>query len=400
VAWSATHYSGWDSAGSKGILRPFRPSDFKGIRVTFSIALLAVALVLALLGWLLRGRRAWAVTCVNLAAVVGALALFETYLAHQQAEGDGTRMEGTIVAGLTHRDDVLGYAPNRNAKVTARKLYGDQVIYDVAYTIDAHGLRVTAPPEASAKECVVFFGDSITFGEGVGDRENFPFLVSLATAGRYAIYNFGFPGYGPHQMLANLQSGRVGRIVQCAPRYFVYLCIPDHAARVSGQDSWDAHGPRFRLLPDGSVVQQGHFDDPDPAHNWLTARLRMVLASSLIWQRFFGRPYRIDAPDIALLDGVIRQSARVAHERFPGSEFRVILWDGGDDEKVRLIEQGLSGSNIRLSRMTDAVPDFYHPPDRYLLSRHDGHPNAAWHRIMADYLSRELLREPPAAGEK
>ena len=371
--------------------------------MTFSIALLAVALALVLLGWLLAGRHraASAVICVNLAAVIGALALFESYLAHQQAEADGTRMEGTIVDGFTHPDDVLGYAPNKNARVTARKLYGDSVIYDVAYTTDAHGLRVTAPPEASVKECVVFFGDSITFGEGVSDTENFPFLVSQAAAGRYATYNFGFPGYGPHQMLANLQSGRVDRIVRCSPGYFVYLCIPDHAARVAGHDSWDTHGPRFRLLPDGSVVQQGHFDDPDPAAGgWLAAHLQMALADSLIWQKFFGRPYRIDAPDIALLDGVIRQSARVAHERFPGSVFRVILWDGGDNEKMRLIEQGLAGSDVRLSRMTDAVPDFYHPPDRYLLSRYDRHPNAAWHRIMADYVSRELLHEPPAGREK
>jgi hypothetical protein len=397
----SARFSRWDFAPEAGILRRARPPLTRGTRVTFSIALFVVALVLVLLGWLLRRNRLWAIACANLAAIVGALALFETYVDYQQAEGDGTRLEGSITNGFTHADDVLGYAPNANAKVTARKLYGESVIYDVTYTTDAHGLRVTAPPAASAKECVVFFGDSITFGEGVPDTETFPYLVSQKAAERYATYNFGFSGYGAHQMLAALQSGRLDRVVQCMPKYIVYLCIPDHAARVAGLDSWDRHGPRFRLQPDRSVMQQGHFDDPDPASgSWAAAWAQKALASSLIWQKFFSRPYKIDAQDIALLDGVILEAARLAQERLPGSKFDVILWDGGNDEQVRLIEQGLAESNVHLSHMTDAVTDFYTRSDRYILSTHDRHPNATWHRMMADYIFRELLHETPAVPSK
>ena len=366
--------------------------------MTFSIVLLIVALGLVVLAWILRRGRTWAFICVNLAAVVGALTLFEFYLEHQQAEGDGTRLEGSIADGFTHRDDVLGYAPRANARVTARKLYGDSPIYDVVYTTNAEGLRITAAPAAPAKECIVFFGDSITFGEGVGDEQNFPFLVSQRVADRYATYNFGFSGYGPHQMLAALQSGRIGQTVRCTPRYFIYLGIPDHAARAAGLDPWDTHGPRFRLQPDGSVVQQGNFDDPDPrAGGWIGAWAGKALASSAIWQKFFGRPYRIDAQDIALLDGIVRQSARVAQERFPGSVFDMVLWNGGNDDEVRLIEKGLAGSDVRVSHMTDAVPDFYDRSDKYILSAHDRHPNAIWHRMMAEYIARHLLKEPPAA---
>lgn len=386
-----------DSGLGKGILRrasPPCPSP-EGTRVTFSIALLVVALGLVLLAWILRQRRPWAFVCVNLAAVVGALTLFEFYLEQQQVEGDGTRLEGSITDGFTHRDDVLGYAPKANAHVTARKLYGNSPIYDVVYTTNANGLRVTAAPAAVAKKCIVFFGDSITFGEGVGDTRNFPYLVSQKVADRYVTYNFGFSGYGAHQMLAALQSGRVGQTVQCTPKYFIYLGIPDHAARAAGLDPWDAHGPRFRLQPDGTVVQQGHFDDPDPrTGGWLAAWAGKALASSVIWQKFFGRPYRIDAQDIALLDGIVRQSARVAQERFPGSVFDMVLWNGGNDDEVRRIEQGLAGSDVRVSHMTDAVPDFYDQSDRYILSTHDRHPNTTWHRMMADYISRHLLKEP------
>jgi hypothetical protein len=358
----------------------------------FSIALFALAAVLVLFGWSGRRRRGWTSICISAAAVVSAVALFDIYLGHRQAEGDGTRMEGSIVNGFTHRDDLLGYAPYPNVRVTAKKLYGDSVIYDVAYTTDRHGLRITAPAAADIRECVVFFGDSITFGEGVQDRENFPYLVSERLADRFATYNFGFRGYGPHQMLAMLRSDRIGKIIDCRPRYLFYLCIPDHAARVAGRYDWDRHGPRFVLRSDGTVEQRGHFDDPRPVLGVpATAWIRDLLRTSALWQRFFGSGRGIEPADISLLVAVIDRSAQVVQERFPGAVFEVIMWDGGDKQEAQEIERGLRDDHIRERRMTDIVPDFYVHSDKYVLSPHDLHPNPAFDRRMADFISGEVL---------
>jgi hypothetical protein len=54
--------------------------------VTFAVALVVVAPVHVLLGWILSWRQAWAMAFANLAAMVGALALFEVYLGHWQPE--------------------------------------------------------------------------------------------------------------------------------------------------------------------------------------------------------------------------------------------------------------------------------------------------------------------------
>jgi hypothetical protein len=54
--------------------------------VTFPVALVVVALVLVLLGWILRWPQVWAMAFANLAAIVGALALFEVYLGYWQPE--------------------------------------------------------------------------------------------------------------------------------------------------------------------------------------------------------------------------------------------------------------------------------------------------------------------------
>ena len=81
-------------------------------------------------------------------------------------------MEGTIVEGYTHPDDMLGYAPDPGKRVTARKLHGNTALYDVTYTIGTDGLRVTpSAPGTPVARCVIFFGDSVTFGEGVNDDE-------------------------------------------------------------------------------------------------------------------------------------------------------------------------------------------------------------------------------------
>ena len=209
-------------------------------------------------------RTGLSVLMVNIAAVLLALAIFEGYIGIVQIRGDGTRMAGTINDGFTHADDMLGYAPDRDARVTARKYYGETLLYDVVYTIDGQGLRIAPPVDKTAPKsgCLVFFGDSNTFGEGVHDAQTFPYRVGVKTNGRYLVRNFAFSGYGPHQMLAELQSGLFDQRTNCKPTHFFYLAIPEHVARVAGLTSWDRHGPRFILTASGDVVRAGNFDDP------------------------------------------------------------------------------------------------------------------------------------------
>ncbi|SKA30211.1 hypothetical protein SAMN02745126_04908 [Enhydrobacter aerosaccus] len=367
--------------------------------MTFPIAFFSIAGAFAVLSWPFRRRPLGAAVLVNLAAIFVALGLAEAYLDRQEAAGDGTRLEGSIVNGFTRPDDLLGYAPEPNASVTARKLFGDTVLYDVTYTTNAHGLRITADALPDARACVVFFGDSITFGEGVRDNEDFPYVVSRAVGDRYKTYNFAFSGYGPHQMLANLDSGRVDRIVNCMPKYFYYLAIPDHAARVAGIYSWDRHGPRYELAPDGSVVQRGHFDDPEPqAAKSAVGWVEELLSASTIGRRLLARPAPPEPVDLSLLVGVVTQAARQARDRFPDSVFEVILWDVGDPAQVQAIEQGFRQAGLHVRLMTSLVPDFRQHPEDYVLSEHDRHPNKAFHRLIGEQIAREVLAGEPVRG--
>jgi len=367
-----------------------------GIRycpVAWSPVLLAIAALLGLAAW--RARREWAkLGMVWLAACFVAVAAFEGYLGHQERAGDGTRMEGTITAGFNERNDVLGYVPDKASRVTARKLYGDEVLYDVAYTIGADGLRVRPGPNGPGTPAtsVVFFGDSITFGEGVNDDEAFPYLVGRAGAENFVAYNFAFSGYGPHQMLAILQNGLIESRRVPRPTHFVYLAIVEHVARVAGLVRWDRHGPRYRLDAAGTPVRDGNFDDPKKWFGrWqLPASALAALDDLHTWRRFFGRSRDPDEADLELFISVVIESARLTRELYPGSAFHVILWDGRDDPRIEIIAQRLTAAGIPIERLTSVIPDFTADPSRYLLSPHDGHPNPLMHRRLAEHIIRTL----------
>jgi hypothetical protein len=121
------------------------------------------------------------------------------------------------------RHEILGYAPLPNTRPHHIKYYKDELIFDVVYTIDANGLR-KSPPYEPGKDpgSILFFGDSFTFGEGVKDEETLPYLTGVKARGNYHIYNFGFRGYGTHQMLSAIEHGMVENLVKEPPKFVIY----------------------------------------------------------------------------------------------------------------------------------------------------------------------------------
>lgn len=335
----------------------------------------------------------------NLAAVFFALAAFEAYLWWQDEAGDGTRRDGTVTRGFTAPHPDLGYAPVPGRRVSARKYHGDTLLYDVSYTIGPDGLRDTPGPD-QATVCVVFFGDSITFGEGVNDQETMPAFLAAATGGRAQARNFGFSGYGPHQMLAAIESGLLEKTVSCPPTHFVFLTIFTHVARSAGLASWDPHGPRYRL--DGGAVPRryGNFDSPPLAFSrWpVPAWAGWVLERSHAYQKFFGRGRAVTDADLELYLAIIARSRDLLAGRYPGSGFHVLLWaDERGDPRVPVIASRLAGMGVAVHPRSRAVPEMHRNPSAYELSPHDRHPNAEGHRLAAEYVARAILKLPPAA---
>ncbi len=202
-----------------------------------------------------------------------------------------------------------GYGPLSPSRTHVIKQFDGTVAYDVVYTIEANGLRLSPPESGRGRGCVLFMGCSNTFGEGVADDQTMPWQVGVKTGGDFAVRNFGFQGWGPHQMLAALESGNVERAARCEVTHIVYLALYWHALRSAGRVSWDLNGPRYVLEEKGELVRAGYFSVVPLRSPWpepILARLKR----SFLYQKYFAHrldPYSSQATpkDLDLLAAIV-----------------------------------------------------------------------------------------------
>lgn len=276
-------------------------------------------------------------------------------------------------------DEILGYSPLKGKIITAKKFYENQLLYDVTYTIGSDGLRITPPGKSHPdNECIVFFGGSFTFGQGVNDESVMPYIVGTLQDAK--VYNFGFNGYGPHQMLAAIEND----MVNCKPKLAVYQAAVFHIERSAGYVPWDRHGPRY-ILRDGDLLHDGHFDDRRHEISILNQ-----LKKSSIYEKHISR--RITEYDFQLFFSIVAVSRSKLAEKFPGIEFHVILWDPHPDGRFYLkVRNGFESLSIRFHLVSDMLPGCHENKAEYEISRYDNHPNSVAHRLIAEYVVKNII---------
>ena len=317
------------------------------------------------------------------------LAGFETYLLATRGSAPGHEFRGSYRDGGYFVDDaVLGYAPRPGITVNSTELVDGKPIYSVSYGIDEKGLRRVPQPTGRPSGSVVFFGCSVTFGEGLEDDETLPSLVAAALRDRYRVYNFGFHGYGPHQMLAAIESGRMEGIVEEPPVVVVYQALSHHIERAAGRTDWDRHGPRYRLREDGSVERAGFFNEERSpfaslAHRWLER--------ALVYRQLFGSERPMRKEDLALMVGIVLAARDQIHASHPDARFEVLLWGRQEDGRSRKIDEALRQAGVSVHRVREILPGYEEDPVRYQLSPFDQHPNAAAQQILSRYVVESIV---------
>ena len=91
----------------------------------------------------------------------------------------------------------------------------------------------------------MFFGCSFMFGHGVEDDQTLPYYFVQEARGTFEGFNFAGDGWGPHQMLREIETGFVRRVAG-TPELAIYEAIPDHLRRVAGRAPWE-DGPKYDL---------------------------------------------------------------------------------------------------------------------------------------------------------
>jgi hypothetical protein len=305
--------------------------------------------------------------------------------------------------GFWAHDEALGWAPTQGTKFHVFKSnpaglfhHPEGLLFDQTYTIGPDGLRI-APPwrKDDLAGTILFFGCSFTFGEGLKDDETLPYQVGMQSEGRYRTFNFAFEGYGPAQMLANIEDGRVRRTVDTPPRYAYYVMIPSHVWRVAGRVGWGNHAPRYELAADGTVHQTGHFEN----RKTLAQRLGLKrglgqLNKSAIWRMLSLPDLRINDDDIRLCLAVVRRSQELLEAQYPGLQFRVILWSNQDAPQQRYayekLRDGIRNMGIPLDLVENILPGYNVDRSPYMLGPSDHHPDALADRLLAHQILTEI----------
>lgn len=321
---------------------------------------------------------------IHLLAIFAACGLAEAYFAWADTPRGEDRRFRTEGPRVYRADETLGWALPADRSWPSAKYFGDELVYRVTYTTDSHGLRKSGPVRGPGDRCVLFFGGSVTFGEGVGDTETMPFRVGAQSG--FHVLNFGVGGYGPHQMLAALESGRVRQVVDCDARFAIYQGINDHVARAAGKRLWMQAGPRYRLDEAGVLRRDGSFGDEHSRPAGVAAQLE----KSGIYRRHFRGNPRLTEVDFDRYLAILRKARDELRSAFPELAFHVLHW--GTRYRERL--EPLRAEGIGVHFVDDVLPGYSENQAAYQLSRHDRHPSARTHALVADYVTREILRGP------
>lgn len=324
------------------------------------------------------------IVLLNLFVLVGGLAGVGWWR-RQQAIPIPSHIEGTVTQGFFESAPDVGYIPRANQQVTARRVSQGSIVYDVRYTIGADSFRIVpSPGEHVADACVPVFGDSFAFGEGIQDSETLPAQLVAAGGGRIAAYNFGIGGWGPHQLLGGLASGRFQRALSCRPTVALYTMVSGHLRRLAGRDDW-VEGPRFHFDADRQVVRDGTLKDgrfPRPD---------VLDEGYFSWRRLIGVRDSGTVGDVALAAAVFRESLGYLGRLNDRLRLHVLYLDSDFDVRFAELFARLAEQGIVLHRVEEMIPDFRDHRAEYEIGRVDGHFNARANRLIAKYVETRII---------
>jgi len=324
----------------------------------------------------------WGVTItVNLGAAVAAAFAFGAWQRFQSPQGAlNVPYKGD---GFYEVADDVGHIPRANAHMTARAEVEGRKVYEVVYTTGPDHFRIV--PEASENPgfCVWLFGGSFTFGDGMRDDQTYAAQIVNLSEGRVAAQNFGVGGWGPHQFLAGLQSGRFKRAARCKPTDAVFLMDPSVIWWPSGvSNPWDTKGPRYQLDADGRPVRNGTLGDPDPYN----------------WRRWVGLNPTSKGDALRLATAVMVEANSELKQLYPNIRmhlisYRVASWgvNGFTSEDLTGFEYDLDQAGIMPLPLEAVIPRYRFAQREYILDYPaDHHPNAQAHRLIAEFILREI----------
>ena len=291
--------------------------------------------------------------------------------------------------GYYQQDNRLGYKPKASLHAPSRMIVQGKTVYDVVYSIDEHHRRVT-PQEYHDERMryVLFFGGSFTFGEGVEDNQTLPAYFSQFSSD-YNAYNYGFHGYGPHQMLARLQIGNLRGEIPEPHGLLIYVYLPFHIKRAIGDmyvfNKWGKNTPYYTFDTQQNLTQRGSFW---PDRRCISLIYHLLGKSNFVQYFGINFPLQRTARHFRLTSKIIEESQKEFQQQFTSDFFYVLLYPREEQQRddARKIIPYLESAGISYLDYTA----LFDPTVEGYRIRGDGHPSSEAYKILAKKLSQDL----------
>lgn len=363
---------------------------FRDHSIFVPLSLLTVLWLIAALFLLADGYRKGTLLAMNIALLLLCVLLGEAGLAWLQ------RSEVRVVRGVKYRTDDPDLSSRLIPGVTSehRVLAADGTeMFNVVYSVDHDGSRLMPhrPATGSRWAC---FGGSFCFGLGLNDEETIAARLQSARPD-VRVFNYGIEAQGTGDASIYLR-----RVLQQHPEteVCVYFMIYDHFRRVACPDSltasFGAPKPRF-VLEDGSPKFLGKAGDTLSSFHKINVKL---LRQSRIHSRLFGSwstTVEVQELTASLIMGMKHVCDAAPLCRF----LLVILPDNVQSELWRTAQmdewkRSLADKGVQIH---DLAQRFSVHLQRSVAQRDvffytEGHPNAAYARLIATWLDG-LLKE-------
>lgn len=268
---------------------------------------------------------------------------------------------------------ILGYQLNDDGVYECSFYFRDNSPPIHSHATLKDGLRLSPVSEGKRDKFAVFFGDSLTFGEGVNDTETFPYYFG-DFAPEYRPYNFGVPGGSVQNMYYRLSTEDLNEIIKETSGIGVYWYFGFHTMRLAGAM------PYFNIWVDktacyemeaGSLVYKGSFREAHPKRSMLYDLLYMSRTCRYAGLNLPLRPSPKDFDRAAIM---LLESAQLFKEQFPESIFIVMFMHY--EEYYQPIMEYLRSQGIFVFETTGmlkskGLPDFL--PDGHMRGEHYKH---------------------------
>jgi hypothetical protein len=290
---------------------------------------------------------------------------------------------GGYANGYFINDLNRGYIAKPASIVNSIKIAEKDTIYNVHYTTDNYSRRVSIPVnEDSLKYYAIFFGGSITFGEGVNDNETFASWFNLYHPDYYS-YNYAFCGYGPNQMLAKLQEDDIRKEIKYDSGIFIYVYIDEHIKRAAGALSvvrdWAKNTPHYTYDKYGNLIRKGSFQN---GRKIKTLFFRVIGSSNIMKYFNVDIPGKLKPKHYKLTADIFKYSFAAYKEKFSNDKFYVVIFPGSENEIINYIKD----TGIKIIDLSDLYTKY-----EYRLHKFDLHPNAQGHKIFAKELQKIIM---------